>query len=328
MSAQKFDVFLCHNSEDKPAVITIAEQLQEQGVKPWLDVWELQPGVVWQTALEQQIENIEAVAVFTGKKGLGPWQEEEVRACLQEFILRKCPVIPVLLSDAEAQPQLPLFLRNRHWVDFRIQSPDPLVQLVWGITGRRPQRITSSRSSGLVQLTAIPAQDVLPPVFTHYIQLERYLQQGDWKKANTETYSLMLAELKKQFGGWFTQEEMMSFPLEPLETIDNLWVKHSEGKYGFSVQRELYVTCGGVLDGRYHGDVWDELCERVGWKDNGKWTSVVFDDSAKRGHLPILSGAFDTIETGGISVKATTLWSGICPALLSHPVLNDRWMTL
>jgi hypothetical protein len=41
MAEQQFDVFLCHNSEDKPAVIEIAQQLQQNGLKPWLDVWEL-----------------------------------------------------------------------------------------------------------------------------------------------------------------------------------------------------------------------------------------------------------------------------------------------
>jgi formylglycine-generating enzyme required for sulfatase activity len=138
MTEQQFDVFLCHNSEDKPAVIQIAQQLQQNNLKPWLDVWELQPGAIWQYSLEQQIERIGAVAVFVGQQGLGPWQSEEIYAFLQEFISRKCPVIPVMLADAPEQPKLPIFLRNRHWVDFRLQAPDPLVQLVWGITGLRP----------------------------------------------------------------------------------------------------------------------------------------------------------------------------------------------
>jgi hypothetical protein len=72
MAEQQFDVFLCHNSDDQPAVIEIAQQLQQNGLKPWLDVWELQPGAIWQVGLEQQIESIRAAAVFVGKDGLGP----------------------------------------------------------------------------------------------------------------------------------------------------------------------------------------------------------------------------------------------------------------
>ncbi|MEO0540971.1 MAG: toll/interleukin-1 receptor domain-containing protein, partial [Cyanobacteria bacterium P01_A01_bin.105] len=143
----QFDVFLCHNSEDKPAVIEIAEQLQAQGLKSWLDVWELRPGAIWQYALEQQIESIGAAAVFVGAHGFGPWQSEEVYAFLQEFIRRHCPVIPVILPQTKKPPELPIFLRNRHWVDFRLPEPAPLEQLTWGITGRRPSELSPTTES-------------------------------------------------------------------------------------------------------------------------------------------------------------------------------------
>jgi len=132
-----FDVFLCHNGKDKPIVKDIGKQLRKQGILPWLDEWELRPGLPWQLALERQIEHIKTVAVFVGKDGIGPWQNQELRAFLSEFVRRECPVIPVLLPDAPHEPVLPVFLRAMTWVDFRIQDPDPLQQLLWGITGKR-----------------------------------------------------------------------------------------------------------------------------------------------------------------------------------------------
>ena len=59
-----FDVFLCHNSDDKPAVREIAQPLVREGIKPWLDEREIRSGTSWQTALEAQIGFIESVAVF------------------------------------------------------------------------------------------------------------------------------------------------------------------------------------------------------------------------------------------------------------------------
>ncbi|HYB00655.1 MAG TPA: toll/interleukin-1 receptor domain-containing protein, partial [Ktedonobacteraceae bacterium] len=132
-----FDVFLCHNNKDKSEVKKIGERLRESGIYPWLDEWELQPGIPWQRSLEQQITQIKSAAVFVGKDGIGPWQQEELEAFLSEFVKRRCPVIPVLLHDAPEEPQLPVFLRGRTWVDFRNWDPDPLKQLVWGITGER-----------------------------------------------------------------------------------------------------------------------------------------------------------------------------------------------
>ena len=72
-SAETFDVFLCHNSEDKPEIRKIADDLENHGAYPWLDEREIRPGTSWQTALGEQIEHIKSAAVFVGASGLGPW---------------------------------------------------------------------------------------------------------------------------------------------------------------------------------------------------------------------------------------------------------------
>ncbi|MGZ3609991.1 MAG: WD40 domain-containing protein [Ktedonobacteraceae bacterium] len=132
-----FDVFLCHHGIDKSDVKKVGEKLKEQGILPWLDEWELRPGISWQRLLEERIEQIKSAAVFVGKNGIGPWQQLELEAFLREFVNRGSPVIPVLLSDTPDEPQLPLFLKGMTWVDFRKQEPDPMRQLIWGITGER-----------------------------------------------------------------------------------------------------------------------------------------------------------------------------------------------
>jgi serine/threonine protein kinase/GTPase SAR1 family protein len=132
-----FDVFLCYNPPDRATVIEIGERLKERGILPWLDVWELRPGLPWQRQLEQQIEQIKTVAVFVGKDGIGPWQQQEMEAFLRQFVSRECPVIPVILNDTLHEPELPLFLKAFTWVDFRRQELRPMEQLTFGITGQR-----------------------------------------------------------------------------------------------------------------------------------------------------------------------------------------------
>jgi WD40 repeat protein len=134
----EFDVFLCHNSEDKPAVRDLAQQLMERGLRPWLDERELRPGLPWQLVLEQQIQGIPAAAVIVGSQ-VGPWQDQELQAFLRQFARRRCPVIPVLLPGAQLL-ELPPFLDGMTWVDLARTDPDPLDQLEWGITGRHPDR--------------------------------------------------------------------------------------------------------------------------------------------------------------------------------------------
>lgn len=40
---ERFDVFLSHNSRDKPVVERIAEKLKRAGLDPWFDKWCLTP---------------------------------------------------------------------------------------------------------------------------------------------------------------------------------------------------------------------------------------------------------------------------------------------
>lgn len=139
----KFDVFLCHNSADKSEVMTIARKLQEYGIRPWLDEWEMRPGEEWLPALEAQIESVLSAAVFIGSGGIGPWQNREMQALLREFVRRGAPVIPVVLKSCQDDSEkIPIFLNGMHKVCMKKRKPNPYQQLFWGITGKRTNLIT------------------------------------------------------------------------------------------------------------------------------------------------------------------------------------------
>jgi DNA-directed RNA polymerase subunit RPC12/RpoP len=131
------DVFFCHNTKDKPAVKEIASALSKRGLYAWLDESDIRPGSVWQVELEKQIKTVKSVAVFIGSRGAGPWQTDEFLAFQNQSKRRKCRIIPVILKDCPADPKLPPFLEIYNLVDFRREEPDPISQLVWGITGKR-----------------------------------------------------------------------------------------------------------------------------------------------------------------------------------------------
>jgi hypothetical protein len=158
---ETFDVFLCHNSEDKPEIRKVARQLAQNGITPWLDEEQIRPGTSWQTALGEQIHSIKSAVVIVGESGLGPWQDQEIQALLSQFVKRKCPVIPVVLPSAKETPKLPWTLQNLHWVDFRAANPDPLKQLIWGITGEKPDDL--SKESSYSESDIPQGTDLFPP---------------------------------------------------------------------------------------------------------------------------------------------------------------------
>ena len=133
-----FDVFLCHNSQDKPAVRELAQNLKDLGLLAWIDEEQLLPGDVVQEKLERAIRRAGAVIVCIGPHGLGRWQQVEYHTVYERLIdlsekdgdggfrtSDQLRVIPVLLPGAEVK-QIPGFLKRHVRVDLRKKSPQQL----------------------------------------------------------------------------------------------------------------------------------------------------------------------------------------------------------
>ena len=87
MSSTDYDVFLSHNSSDKPAVDELARRLVKEYIKPWLDKWNLIPGDPRQKALESALDSCATCAVFIGPSGISPWQNEEMRTAIDRVFV-------------------------------------------------------------------------------------------------------------------------------------------------------------------------------------------------------------------------------------------------
>ncbi len=140
-SLGQFDVFLCHNCQEKAEVEKIREQLKQRGIYAWLDKYDFEPFRRWQDQLEEIIPQIKAAAIFIGSSGVGPWADIEMNEFLKEFAERKIRMGLVILPNCsdELIKAVPRFMKSFHWVDFRQSNPDPMEQLIWGITGLKCQ---------------------------------------------------------------------------------------------------------------------------------------------------------------------------------------------
>ncbi|WP_310834465.1 GUN4 domain-containing protein [Aetokthonos hydrillicola] len=124
-----------------------------------------------------------------------------------------------------------------------------------------------------------------------YTRLRDLLKAGNWKDADYETYLVMLKVVGREEDDWIRPEEFLNFPCTDLRTIDSLWVKYSNGRFGFSVQKKIYLDVG-VADDKFYEESWEKLSDRVGWKVKESWipyNEVTFDTKATVGHLPHLS---------------------------------------
>lgn len=130
----------------------------------------------------------------------------------------------------------------------------------------------------------------LSEVGIDYDVLETLLQNQSWRKADEETHRLMLKAVNKQDAGFIDRSTMNTFPRQDLQTLDRLWTKYSNGKFGFSVQKRIYQSLGGKRG--YDKKVWEAVGDRLGWRINGTWLFqdyLIYTNKAPQGHLPSIA---------------------------------------
>ncbi|MBR8828526.1 MAG: GUN4 domain-containing protein [Gomphosphaeria aponina SAG 52.96 = DSM 107014] len=127
-----------------------------------------------------------------------------------------------------------------------------------------------------------------------YTPLNNLLAAGEWKEADEITYNLMKKATNREKEGWIDYQSYKNFPREDLKIMDDLWGKYSNGKFGFSVQKKIWIEVGGT-PGEYSEDVFERFGDRIGWRNSGQWLSysdLTFNINAPEAHLPCGGGVW------------------------------------
>ena len=137
-----------------------------------------------------------------------------------------------------------------------------------------------------------------------YAPLQQLLAEQNFQAADQLTLQKMCevvgaAAVQRK---WLYFTEIEQFPIADLQTLNALWLAHSEGRFGFSVQRELWLSVGKD---------WDQLWSKIGWRSGNVWTrypqGFTWALSAPKGHLP-LSNQLRGVR-GIASLLAHPAWS-------------------
>lgn len=134
-----------------------------------------------------------------------------------------------------------------------------------------------------------------------YKHLQQLLTAQDFQAADRMTLQKLceLAGPEAMQRKWLYFTEVKNFTITDLQTINTLWLVHSEGKFGFSIQREIWLSLGKN---------WEKFWPKIGWKTGNNWTrypdGFTWNLTAPKGHLPLSN------QLRGVRVIAS---------LLSHP---------
>ncbi len=181
---------------------------------------------------------------------------------------------------------------------------------------KRQSQATPAEGYALQMLAQEPAADdslkalaaaLIPmPSDRHidYAPLRQHLMAQDFQAADRTTLE-KLCELAGPAAidrKWLYFSEVKQFPVADLKTMDLLWRIFSQGKFGFSVQRDLWLSLG---------ENWERLWPKIGWRSE-TWTrypdGFTWSLAAPQGHLPLSN------QLRGVRVMA---------ALMAHPAWSQ-----
>jgi hypothetical protein len=148
---------------------------------------------------------------------------------------------------------------------------------------------------------------------------------SNWKDADRKTALLMLNIAEREKQGYFDTNDIKTFSCPALRTIDKLWVKYSEGTFGFSVQKHVLdrILAASAQPKRSYTELtdtsveWSKFSEEVGWEGK-QYSSLTFNpkkakQQGHRGHLPSFGLGRGS---GGLEWRAGYGWD--LGLLLSH----------
>lgn len=113
-------VFLCHASQDKPAVRELYQRLSEEDwIDPWLDEEKISYGQHWTTAIEEALDQSDVVLIFLSRNSVHKegFVQREMNYAWELSLEKPRDVIfliPLRLDDCE----IPRFLTSRQWGDY------------------------------------------------------------------------------------------------------------------------------------------------------------------------------------------------------------------
>jgi hypothetical protein len=208
-----FDVFLSHNSVDKPWVSGLKDDLIRYGLSVWLDRDEIRPGDLFAQALEEGLAQSRAVALIISPEAMASgWIKEEYYRALYLAKNKNSPLqlIPVILREAE----FPGFVEGRNLIDFRDESSysENVWKLVWGITGQKPTRVLDLSAPSFAPTNddkPLPPKEDKPPPQPPGVRRPKRVWR--WIKANPSTVGILFTILAAMtVGGWTIYKHFFS----------------------------------------------------------------------------------------------------------------------
>jgi hypothetical protein len=275
---------------------TLEELQQELGLSSeeakTIEVHAFEPYKRYETNLEKYKQTL--IKVIAHGYPLSDETKADLRLRQRDLGLKPDDVEQIeqsILAEAEARHQALQCSQTASPQTAQTQSPqavtseeaiDPVAE-----SALAAAQVTMAEAQVAAQTEPPAPVDLRSAVGIDYSRLRDLLAAKQWQDADQETKVVMLGLAGRVAAGWLPVESLDALPAADLQTIDRLWMTYSNGRFGFTAQKQIFDSVSG-----------DEgaFAERVGWR--GKvglfggtfgWKvagDLTYSLTAPAGHLP------------------------------------------
>ncbi|MEM6839013.1 MAG: GUN4 domain-containing protein [Cyanobacteria bacterium P01_C01_bin.120] len=267
-------IFISYSRKDQAYVDRLVQALTQRNLPVWLDN-EINHGQAWNRVIREQLDQCQVfLLVMSPRAEQSPWVRNEMLYAINK---RKA-IFPLLLEGEHwfdvlgwqgadvtdgKLPETRFFDALRKYFPMPVDTAGSLpVKTV--VEEKIPPAPATPVRTAKQPTPATQAVELKSEKGVDYRELQRLLKAKKWREADRETWHRMLEAVGRNKNDWIRSEELRTFPCADLKTIDALWKWHSGGKFGFSVQRDIWQQCGSPIS---IGQDWDRFCVKVGWQD-------------------------------------------------------------
>jgi serine/threonine protein kinase len=198
------------------------------------------------------------------------------------------------------------------WI-WRQYLKEPVSEALGAILDRMLSKATNNRfdsatavlevlnlRSPISSIVANPSGEIINPNSVgDYDSLKEFLTVGNWEEADRETSAIFRRLTGTTRIRDINKKDIETFSCADLQELDRLWKYYSNNRFGFSTQKDIWMSLDGVLyyDARNYwkfAETYIKFAERIGWAKKSwfsdshwlKYKDLNFSIDAPRGHLP------------------------------------------
>ncbi|MBD2197406.1 MULTISPECIES: GUN4 domain-containing protein [Calothrix] len=135
------------------------------------------------------------------------------------------------------------------------------------------------------------SQTVVDP---KYNALTEFLKARKWEEADGETATITRNIIGKDKAHPLYINDLKTFPCTDLRNIEQLWLKYSDKRFGFSKQKQIIsnLVITQTEQQKKEDYAWKEFSNQVGWY------RVISKQNAPDGHFPAIGTWWNAYEPG------------------------------